>query len=82
MVEIKRHENETALAALRRFTKRLQQSGLLSEARSHQFRTRPLSAYKQRKSALFRIARHKEYEKLKKLGKIKPKVRHGYKSSS
>ncbi|MBI2038686.1 MAG: 30S ribosomal protein S21 [Candidatus Niyogibacteria bacterium] len=70
MVEIKRHDNESALAALRRFTKRLQQAGILVEARKNQFRARLPSAYKRRKSAMFRLKRHKEYERLKKLGKL------------
>ena len=73
MVEIKRHENETALAALRRFTKRLQQAGTLSEARRHQHAVRTQSAFKVRKSALFRMKRRKEIEHLKKLGKITDK---------
>jgi len=70
MVEIKRHENETVLSALRRFTKRLQQSGVLLEARKHKFRQRKISEYKKRKMALFRLKRRKEVEKLRKLGKM------------
>jgi len=70
MAEIKRHENETTPSALRRFTKRVQQAGVLSRARKIQFKSRKLSDYKKRKNALRRIARRKEIEKLQKLGKI------------
>ena len=75
MVEITRHENESALAALRRFTKRLQQAGTLPEVRAHRFHERSSSPQKQKKSAMYRIKRHKEYERLKKLGKIEEKKR-------
>ena len=71
MAEIKRHENETTSSALRRFTKRVQQAGVLSRARKIQFRARKLSDFKKRKNALRRIARRKEIEKLQNLGKIK-----------
>ncbi len=75
MVEIKRHDNETTLAALRRFTKRLQQAGTLSDARKHQHAERIQSPFKVRKSALYRLKRHKEVERLKKLGKWKVEKR-------
>ena len=70
MAEIKRHDNETTASALRRFTKRVQQAGVLSRARKIQFRERKLSDFKKRKNALMRLARRKEIEKLIKLGKI------------
>jgi ribosomal protein S21 len=66
MVEIKRHENESALSALRRFTKRVQQSGVLVEVRKRRFQERQQSDYKKRKKALVRIKRHETMEKMRK----------------
>ena len=71
MAEIKRHENESASSALRRFTKKVQQAGTLSRAKKLRFRERKLSGFKKKKKALRRIARRRELEKLWKLGKIK-----------
>ena len=71
MVEIKRNENETTAGALRRFTKKVKQSGILRQVRKLRFRARKLSEFKTRKNALLRIGRRKKVEKLQKLGKIK-----------
>lgn len=71
MVEIKRGENESVSSALRRFTKRVQQSGVLGRAKKNRFKVRKLSDFKKRKNALLRIQRRKEFERLQKLGKIK-----------
>lgn len=70
MAEIKRHENESIPSALRRFTKRVQQAGVLSLTKKRQFRERKLSEFKKRKNALRRLKRRKDLEKLYKLGKI------------
>ncbi|MBI5787042.1 MAG: 30S ribosomal protein S21 [Candidatus Niyogibacteria bacterium] len=70
MAEIKRHENESVSSALRRFTKRVQQAGVITETKKRQFKARKLSDYKMRKNALRRIKRRRELEKLYKLGKI------------
>ncbi|OGZ30945.1 MAG: 30S ribosomal protein S21, partial [Candidatus Niyogibacteria bacterium RIFCSPHIGHO2_01_FULL_45_28] len=42
MAEIKRHENESSSSALRRFTKKVQQAGLLSRAKKLRFHERKL----------------------------------------
>jgi small subunit ribosomal protein S21 len=70
MVEIKRHENESILSALRRFTKRVQQSGVLAEVRKRRFQERRQSDYKKRKRALARVKRQEAMDKMRKLGKI------------
>ncbi|MBI2507031.1 MAG: 30S ribosomal protein S21 [Candidatus Niyogibacteria bacterium] len=71
MAEVIRHENETTASVLRRFTKRVQQAGILSRAKKIRFKERGLSNFKKRKKALMRIKRKSELEKLQKLGKIK-----------
>ena len=70
MVEIKRYENETTTSALRRFTKKVQQAGILGLAKKMRFRERKPSDFKKRKKALRRLKRKLEIEKLQKLGKI------------
>lgn len=71
MTEVLRHENETTASVLRRFTKKVQQAGILSRAKKIRFRERGLSQFKKRKKALMRLKRKREIEKLQKLGKIK-----------
>ena len=70
MVEVKRREYETAPAMLRRFTRRVQQSGILLSARK-------LKAYKPaptrravRAGALRRVGLARERARLEKLGKL------------
>ncbi len=70
MVEVHRREKETTGSLLRRFTRKVQQSRILLEARSHAFRSRPKSKAKKRKDAHKRDLKRKEYNRLRKLGKI------------
>lgn len=69
-LEVKKQVRETSQALIRRFTKRLQQSGLLLRARKIRYRKRPKSRQMRKKAALRREEMKKEYEKLEKLGKI------------
>ena len=70
-LEIKRQERETSQNLIRRFTRSLQQSGILLQARKVQFRERKKSEQMKKRAALRREEKKKEYERLKKLGKIK-----------
>jgi ribosomal protein S21 len=70
MIEVKREAAESTGSVLRRFSKRVQGSGLIRKVKALKATERPLSAYKQKKSALTRLARRAAYERLKKLGKI------------
>lgn len=70
-IEVKKAGNETTSSLIRRFTKRVQGSGILRAARSRRYAERDKSEYVTRKFALKRIERTKKYEELKKLGKIK-----------
>lgn len=68
-LEIRKKERETSQSLVRRFTKSVQQSGILVRARKTRFRVRKKSDDMQKKAALRRIKMKKEYEILKKLGK-------------
>jgi len=69
-LEIKKHSKETNQSLLRRFTKAIQQSGILAQARKIQFKLRNKSKQMKKRSALRKNELKKKYEKLKKLGRI------------
>lgn len=78
MVEVRRHEKESVGSLLRRFSRKIQRSGILLRARSLAFRKRKKSKTRIRKEALRRIESRKRYLYLEKMGKIverKPKRR-------
>ena len=68
-LEIKKQEHETTQALIRRFTKRLQQSGILVKARKSRFRTKEESETTKKKNALRRESLRDYYKKMVKLGK-------------
>ncbi len=70
MVEVRRRDNESVGSLLRRFTRKIQRSKILLEARGQQYRGRPKSEYKKRREALRRIKWQQEMHRLRKLGKI------------
>ncbi len=70
-LEVKKIERETSQSLVRRFQKRIQQSGLLTRARKIRFRERKKSEQLKKRAALRREELKKEYERLKKLGEIK-----------
>ena len=69
-VSVEKHQNESGSSVLRRFTKRVQESGILNKVRKIRYSERTLSPYKVKKSTLERIRRRTEVEKLAKLGKL------------
>ena len=69
-VKVEKQSNENNTSLIRRFTKRVQASGLLPRAKSLRFRTRPVSETKKKQQTLKRLEKIKEREKLIKLGKI------------
>lgn len=70
MVEVRRRENETTGAMLRRFTRRVQQSGILIRARKGKFYESKPTKRAVRERALRRIKVTKEKTRLEKLGKL------------
>lgn len=69
-VSVERNQNESASSVIRRFTKRVQDSGILPRVRSLKEASRTLSYYKKKKAALEVIKRRGNMEKLAKLGKL------------
>ncbi len=76
-VQVDLNGNETSSNLLRRFTRRVQESGLLPRVRSKKDRKRSESKYVKKNKALSSIAHRKEIQKLIKLGKIQPQTKRG-----
>jgi ABC-type enterochelin transport system ATPase subunit len=72
--EVTRGPNETSLSLIRRFTKRVQGSGILPRVRSLRYQNRSLSKYKVKLRTLKVINRRIEIQQLIKLGKLADKT--------
>lgn len=70
MVYVKRKERETTAAMLRRFSRRVQQSGVLVRARRTRFFASKPTKRSVRERALRRLVLTKERTRLIKLGKL------------
>ena len=70
MVEVKRKENESFESMLRRFNRKIQQSGVLVRARKTQYFVPTKSRNLERVSARRRAELREEREVLKKMGKL------------
>ena len=69
-IEVRKRERENVQGLLRRFSKRILQSGVLVRARRGRFYIPPLTKRQKRLGALRREKVSKEREKLYKLGKL------------
>ena len=68
--EIKKQERETNQSLIRRFTKRLKDSGILIAAKKRQFKKRVKSDQVRRVLVLKKLIKQKERDRLEKLGRI------------
>ncbi|MDB5260092.1 MAG: hypothetical protein JWN37_323 [Candidatus Nomurabacteria bacterium] len=69
-VEVKKNANENALSLVRRFQKRVQESGVLPRVRSIRYSDRPLSVLKTKRARLKKLNNLKKYELAKRMGKV------------
>ncbi len=69
-IEIKKNANENNASVLRRFTRRVQEAGLLQKVKGNRYSERALSKLALKKGKLKNLAKRKNMERLKKLGKI------------
>lgn len=67
-IEVKKRNGENTRSLLRRFSRRIQQSGVLIRARKARFYEKEKSKRERRDSAVRRETIKKEKDKLKKLG--------------
>lgn len=70
MIQVKRKERETAESLIRRFSRRVQQSGVLRRVRKLRFRQEEKSKDIRRNEALYKVKIRKEIDRLKKMGKF------------
>lgn len=71
IIEVKKNANENNASVLRRFSRKIQESSIIQKVKGSRYNKRQESKLKVKKSALRRMVRRKEIEKLRKLGKIK-----------
>lgn len=67
-IEVKKRQGENTRSLLRRFSRRIQQSGVLIRARKARFYEKERSKREKRESAIRRERIKSEKDKLKKLG--------------
>jgi len=70
IVQVDKNPNENNASVLRRFSRKIQESGIIHKVKANRYNEREESKLKAKKSALKRMARRKEIEVLRKLGKI------------
>ncbi|HDH31503.1 MAG TPA: 30S ribosomal protein S21 [Candidatus Wolfebacteria bacterium] len=69
-MELKRKQGEQISSFLYRFSKKIQQSGILREAKKRRHKDRSTSKRQKRLSAIYRVKKKKEVEKAKKMGTL------------
>ena len=69
-VEVEKNNNESSANVIRRFTKRVQNAGIVPKVRGGRYFGRVKSDNVNRTAKLKKIAKKETYEKLVKLGKI------------
>jgi hypothetical protein len=76
-VEVTRNANENALGVLRRFSRKVQSSGVIPRKRSLRYSSRTQSPYKVKMKTLKTLKRRAEMAELVKLGKAPVEERRG-----
>lgn len=76
-VEVTRNGTENPLGLLRRFTKRVQGSGVLPRVRGIRYHARTLSHYKRKMKTISSIAYREDLAEQIKLGKVNPDLKTG-----
>lgn len=76
-VEVTKTGTENVLSTIRKFTRRVQGTGLIRAVRNNRYYKRDTSKSVQKKSALKRIKRRDDFQQLLKEGKVVEPVRRG-----
>ncbi len=74
-VEVARNNNESSANVIRRFTKRVQGSGVIQKVRTGRYHTRIKSKNVQKFARLKKLEKKDVFEKLLKLGKVQEQRR-------
>lgn len=69
-IQITRNPHENALSLLRRFSRKMQESGIIPKVKGMRYSNRPTSKLAEKNMTLRKLTRRAEVERLKKLGKM------------
>lgn len=70
MIQVRKKDRESSESLIRRFSRRIQQSGVLMAARKSRFQSSKKTKIKQRQEAMYKVKIRKEIDKLKKLDRF------------
>jgi len=69
VIEVKKNTNESNMNLIRRFSRKVQETGIIQKVKSKRYNERAESKVKIKAATLKRLTRRKNQEKLLKLGK-------------
>ncbi len=69
-IELKKNPHENGLSLIRRFTRKIQESGIIPKVKNNRYASRDISKLAQKNMRLKSLTRRAEVERLKKLGKM------------
>mgnify|MGYP003553314093 CR=1 FL=1 len=69
-VELKKNLHENGVSLVRRFSRKMQEAGIIPKVKSIRYAVRPMSKLGQKNMRIKSLVRRKEVERLKKLGKM------------
>ncbi|MCX6758064.1 MAG: hypothetical protein NTZ44_04255 [Candidatus Nomurabacteria bacterium] len=75
IIVVNKNPNENNASVLRRFTRKIQESGIIYKVKNNRYNEREESKVKVKAATLKRINKRKATEKLRKLGKLVIKTR-------
>ncbi|MDE2031207.1 MAG: hypothetical protein KGI58_03050 [Patescibacteria group bacterium] len=78
VIEVKKNTNESNVNLVRRFSRKVQESGIIQKVKSKRYNQRSLSKLKTKQATLKRIARKENHQKLFKLGKVDATSKRGH----
>ena len=70
MIEVKKKDRESSESLIRRFSRKVQQSGVLVQARKSRFRVTEENKRQKRQKAMYKAKVQKLADRLKKIGKF------------
>lgn len=77
VIEVKKNTNESNMNLVRRFSRKVQESGIIQKVKSKRYNERSLSKLKTKQATLKKLARRKAHAKLVKMGKAQVFLKRG-----
>ena len=78
VIEVKKNTNESNMNLVRRFSRKVQESGIIQKVKSKRYNERSLSKLKTKQATLKKIGRRAAREKLIKMGKLVVVAKRGH----